>query len=103
MQAHEEAAAILIRTLEALARQNRKTLSAATRADLTRACKLLVDGDSYDDLLDDLLSAPPIRSDRTTVNLERPPQWGEPEHFAAWREERHEDERIEDARRMMRR
>jgi len=92
MQAHEEAAAIIIRTLEAVVRLNRKTLSAATRADLTRACKLLVDGDSYDDLLDDLLTAPPIRSDRVTQQFEREPAYGDP-NFVRWRQQWREDTR----------
>ena len=81
--ASEEAAAILIRTFEALARQNGKTLSAKTRADLERACELLATGDDYTDLLDDLLSEPPIRSDRTTQNFERE-NYGDPE-FGRWR------------------
>ena len=84
--ASEEAAAILIRTLEALARQCGKTLSRKTRDDLARACELLAAGDSYDELLDDLLSAPPVRSDRVTVNFEREGNDRIPdEGFQKWR------------------
>ncbi len=72
----EEAAAILIRTFEALARQNHKTLSQKTRADVARACELLATGDDYDELLIDLLEQPPIRSDRQTVSFERENYYG---------------------------
>mgnify|MGYP001619169919 FL=1 len=51
----EEAAAILTRILEALARQSGKTLSQATRADIGRACELLANaGAELEDLLEDL-------------------------------------------------
>ena len=36
---HEEAARILCRVLEALARQNGKTLSAKTRSGVSRSCR----------------------------------------------------------------
>lgn len=56
-----EAAQILTRILEALARQNGKTLSAATRADIERMCGLLSGaGEELDDLFEDL--PPPRRS-----------------------------------------
>lgn len=88
MQRSEEAAAIFTRTLEALARQVGKTLSAKTRADLARACELLSAGDDYTDLLDDLLTAPPpIRSERVTQSFE----YGDPE-FERWRKQRREEE-----------
>ena len=91
MQRREEAAAILVRTFEALARVNKKTLSTKTRADISRACELLAAGDDYSDLLEDLLEQPPIRSDRVTVNLERP-AYGD-SNFEAWRRQREEDAR----------
>lgn len=84
--ASEEAAAILTRVLEALARQNGKTLSQKTRADISRACELLATGDSYDELLDDLLSAPPVYSDRVTQSFQRD-DYGDPQ-FAQWRAQR---------------
>jgi hypothetical protein len=83
---HEEAARILCRVLEALARQSGKTLSAKTRAEVERACELLSAGDDYSDLLDDLLSMPPIRSDRVTQSFERP-DYGDAE-FGRWRAQR---------------
>lgn len=55
----EEAAAILTRVFEALARQSDKTLSASTRADIGRACELLsTAGEELDALLDDLPPSP---------------------------------------------
>jgi hypothetical protein len=92
LAASEEAAAILIRTFEALARASHKTLSQKTRADLTRACELLARGDSYDELLVDLLEQPPIRNDRVTQAIERESvnSYGDP-RFGAWRRQRHED------------
>lgn len=94
MQRSEEAAAILTRTLESLARVSGKTLSQRTRADLTRACELLAMGDDYD-LLEDLLEQAPIRSDRVTVNFEREGNAGIPDQrFQTWRGRRGwEDER----------
>lgn len=86
MQRSEEAAAILIRTLEALARVGGKTLSLKTRADLQRACELLAAGDDYTDLLEDLLERPPIRSDRVTQSFERDGNAGIPDQrFQTWR------------------
>lgn len=91
--ASEEAAAILTRTLEALARQLGKTLSTKTRTDLARACELLARGDDYDELLVDLLEQPPIRNDRVTQAFEREPaDYGDP-RFEAWRRQRMEDAR----------
>jgi hypothetical protein len=83
---HEEAARILCRVLEALARQSGKTLSTKTRSEVERACELLAAGDDYSDLLDDLLSEPPIRSDRVTQSFERA-DYGDPE-FGRWRAQR---------------
>src|SRR5262245_41902098 len=89
--ASEEATAILVRTFEALARLGGKTLSRKTRDDLARACELLARGDDYSDLLDDLLSAPPVRSDRVTQSFERP-AYGD-QNFEAWRRQKYEDAR----------
>lgn len=90
MTASDEAAAIFIRTLEALARLHRKTLNQKTRADLARACELLAAGDDYSDLLEDLLDEPPpIRSDRVTQTFERP-QDTDPQ-FRQWRGRRQEE------------
>jgi hypothetical protein len=88
----QEATAILTRILESLARVNGKTLSRKTRADLARACELLSTGDNYDELLDDLLSTPPIRSERITQQFEREPAYGDP-NFEAWRRQRYDDAR----------
>jgi hypothetical protein len=85
----EEAAAILIRVLEAVCRLNHKTLSQKTRSDIARACELLATGDSYDDLLVDLLSEPAVRSDRTTVSFERD-DYGD-RQFSKWRQQYRED------------
>jgi hypothetical protein len=54
MSPTDEAAAILIRVFESLARANGKTLKPSTRADIRRACELLSSaGTELDDLLDD--------------------------------------------------
>lgn len=51
----EEAAQILTRVLESLARASGKTLSARTRQDISRACELLAAaGPDLDACLDDL-------------------------------------------------
>lgn len=89
--ASEKAAVILTRTFEALARQLGKTLSAKTRADLTRACELLADGDNYDELLVDLLEQP-----RVTQSFERAPIPTEEEQlrrYSNWRYRREEETR----------
>lgn len=57
----QEAAQILTRVFEALARQNGKTLSKATRSDIGRACELLAQGDRLEELFEDL-PAPPRQS-----------------------------------------
>ena len=54
MTASDEAAQILIRVFEALARQNGKTLAQATREDIRRACDLLTQGDGLEELLEDI-------------------------------------------------
>ena len=87
MQRADEAAAILTRTFEALARQLGKTLSTKTRADIARACELLAAGDDYDELLVDLLEQPPIRNDRVTQAIERESTYGDPQ-FERWRQRR---------------
>jgi hypothetical protein len=99
---HEEAARILCRVLEALARQNGKTLSSKTRSEVERACELLSTGDDYDELLVDLLSEPPAR---VTQSFEREPassnydqhQW---QAFENWRAQRVEAEQHEQAQRL---
>jgi len=91
----EEAAAILTRILEALARQSGKTLSRKTRDDLARACELLSAGDNYDELLDDLLSTPPIRSERVTQTFERD-DYGDT-NFGNWRKQRQYEGAIDNA------
>lgn len=56
----DEAAAILTRLFEALARVNNKTLNARTRADIARACELLSHaGADLGDLFDELPRATP--------------------------------------------
>jgi hypothetical protein len=56
-----EAAAIFMRVFESLARLNGKTLSASTRADITRACELLAQAAGDLDVLDDLGDPAPVR------------------------------------------
>jgi len=73
MNSTDEAAQILTRMFEALARQNRKTLNARSRADIKRACELLASaGAELDDLLDELPPAPEPRParDYTTMPIE---------------------------------
>lgn len=77
----EEAAAILVRVLEAMCRANGKTLKARTRDDIARACELLANPREE---LDDLLLTMPVTpgvtphdaprvtpSERTKVAFER--------------------------------
>src|SRR3954463_3930421 len=76
-----EAAQILTRLFEALARQNRKTLNERSRADIARACELLSHaGAELDDLLDDMPAPPPeYRAAReySTVTLPEVERWKE--------------------------
>lgn len=77
-----EAAQILTRMFEALARQNRKTLNARSRADITRACELLAHaGDELDDLLDPYEPPPPPEHrparEYATVTLPEVERWKE--------------------------
>ena len=59
MNSTEEAAAILTRVFEALARANGKTLNTRTRADIGRACELLASaGSDLTELLDELPVTP---------------------------------------------
>jgi len=56
----EEAAQILTRLFEALARRSGKTLNARSREDIRRACELLASaGEELDELLDELPPPPP--------------------------------------------
>jgi hypothetical protein len=80
---HEEAARILCRVLEALARQNGKTLSAKTRGEVERACELLATGDDYSDLLEDLLEQPTMS--RVTQSFEQAPADYGDRRFGEWR------------------
>ncbi len=78
---HEEAAQILTRVFEALARANGKTLNARTRADIGRACELLASGGAeLDALLDDLPKVSPAEA--RANDAERDPAYIE------WRRER---------------
>ena len=71
-----EAAQILTRLLEALARRSGKTLNARSKADITRACELLSHaGEELDDLLDEL-PPPRPRNEFSTVSFEVPPEVG---------------------------
>lgn len=82
MNTTDEAAAILARVFEALARQNGKTLSAATRADIGRACELLTSaGEELDDLFEDL---PPVAPRQSPGEQAISPGW---QDFERWREE----------------
>jgi len=88
----DEAAAILIRVFEALARASGKTLNARTRADIERACELLASaGAELDDLLDDLPRVSPAEA--AAANYE-PPEKVIP-NYREWKErkERREHER----------
>ncbi len=80
MSASEEAAAILVRVFESIARLNSKTLSASTRADIGRACELLANaGAELEDLLDDLPESPRRSPGEQAI--------GDP-RFEAWRARR---------------
>lgn len=63
MDSIAEAAAILTRTFEALARAAGKTLSARSREDIRRACELLsAAGPELDALLEDAPTMPRMRA-----------------------------------------
>jgi hypothetical protein len=80
-----EAAQILTRLFEALARRSGKTLNERSRADIRRACELLASaGEELDDLLDELpppapRPAPEHRPAReyATVTLPEVERWRE--------------------------
>lgn len=78
----DEAAQILTRLLESLARRTGKTLNERGRANVRRACELLSHaGEQYTDLLDDLPEPQPRTRparDYTTMPIE----------VEKWREER---------------
>lgn len=82
MNPTDEAAQILTRLFESLARRAGKTLNERGRADVRRACELLSQGgQEYTDLLDDLPDPQPrVRParDYTTMPIE----------VEKWREER---------------
>ena len=78
----DEAAQILTRLFEALARQSGKTLNARSREDIKRACELLSNASAeLDDLLDDL---PPPKPKTTPAE-----RWAAvPAEVERWREMR---------------
>lgn len=82
----EDAAQILTRIFESLARVNGKTLSAKTRADIGRACELLASqGDELDAMLDDLAPAPRRSPGESAIDNDP--------GFQQWRASRAYDER----------
>lgn len=84
-----EAAAILTRCFEALARASGKTLSQRMRVDLVRACELLSNPrPELDDLLDDLLTMPAQPRPRVTAVIDRETD----PNYEAWRQSRRERE-----------
>lgn len=80
MNPTDEAAQILTRLFEALARRSGKTLNERSRADIARACELLSHaGEELDDLLEDL--PPPVERrtarEYATVTLPEVERWKE--------------------------
>ncbi len=72
----DEAAQILTRLFEALARRSGKTLNERGRADVRRACELLSHaGAELDDLLDDLPEPRRPAREYTTVTLPEVERW----------------------------
>jgi hypothetical protein len=68
----QEAAAILTRIFESLARASGKTLKPTTRDDITRACELLASaGQELDDLLDDLPRVSPAEAAANFIPAEQ--------------------------------
>ena len=73
MSPTDEAAEILTRLFEALARRSGKTLNERSRADIKRACELLASaGAEIDGMLDDMPAPPPARREYTTMSFEQP-------------------------------
>jgi hypothetical protein len=101
--APQEASAILNHYFAQLAQRAGLRWSERNQADIERACELL---EGAEPALDELPPYQPITSDRVTQVLDREPpsierqQW---EAFHRWQTERAEDERVEQARRIMRR
>ena len=82
MNSNDEAAEILIRILESLARRTGKTLNERGRSDVRRACELLShSSDQFSDLLDELPPTPRPR-EYGTVEFTVPPE------VKSWREGR---------------
>jgi hypothetical protein len=102
MHPHEEAAAIFSHYFAQLAQRAGLRWSERNQADIERACELLGDTEPALDELPPYQA--PIVSDRQTVVLERDDyerqQW---DAFHRWQTKRAEDERVEQARRIMRR
>ena len=87
----DQLAAFLVSLFNICLRPQRKVMSAALVERLhTLVRDAVADGDPIYDLLDNLLSEPPIRSDRVTQSFEREPAYGDP-NFEAWRRQRYED------------
>lgn len=79
----DEAAQIITRVLESLARASNKTLKASTRADIARACSLLADGAAEYDQLEDLPPMPRVSPAEAVMEFaEKDPG------YKRWKEER---------------
>jgi len=89
MMPQQEAAAILIRVFEALARASGKTLNSRTRVDIERACTLLASaGAELDDLLDDAPSMPRYAPAEAMIEAAK----ADPQ-FQAWKQRKERGER----------
>jgi len=89
MNPTDEAAQILIRLFEALARRSGKTLNARSREDIKRACELLASaGEELDDLLDELLPPPPPAPERRPEHRPARDYTTMPMEVERWRERR---------------
>ncbi len=83
MRADEEAAQILTRILESLARVSGKTLKQSTRADILRACELLSSAGQEYDQLEDLPPLPRVSPAEAVMEMaERDPG------YKRWKEQR---------------
>jgi hypothetical protein len=83
MTPEQEAAQIMTRILESLARASGKTLKPSTRADIVRMCELLASSGAEYDQLDDLPKATPGEA---AVNLVAMAE-ADP-NFKRWKEDR---------------
>ena len=80
MTPSDEAAQIITRILESLARAAGKTLKASTRADIARACELLANGAAEYDQLDDLAPMPRVSPAEAVMDI--------PAEVRRWKEQR---------------